>query len=124
MLVLTMAVSAQAETLWFKSTAYAYAEVVNKHYYWSDWEKSNLTITIDLTKDVITIYSSTIQIYKVVQEGQVSDDKDGGRQVVFPVIDQDGDRGTVRLRITNDGTSQLYVDFNNIAWVYNVIKSY
>jgi hypothetical protein len=49
-------------------------------------------------------------------------DDGGGVQIKFSVIDQDGDRGTVRLRIQNDGNSQLYVDFADIMWVYNVYR--
>lgn len=28
----------------------------------------------------------------------------------------------IRLRISCDGTAQLYVDFNDVGWVYNMVR--
>lgn len=36
------------------------------------------------------------------------------------MIDQDGDRGTLRFRKQNNGVNQIYIDFKNVQWVYNV----
>lgn len=112
-----------AETLWFRTTSFAYANVRNGSYYWSDWEKSNISISIDLSNDLITIYSQTRQVYWVTETGQSYTDNGGGRQIQFYVVDQDRDRGGVRLRIERNGNSQVYVDFNDVAWVYNVIRT-
>ena len=46
----------------------------------------------------------------------------GGTNVKFYVIDQDYDRGSIRLRVERNGNSQIYVDFSNVAWVYNVVR--
>jgi len=47
-------------------------------------------------------------------------DESQGKQTKFYVIDQDGDLGYVRLRIEKNGNSQVYIDFNDVMWVYNV----
>lgn len=87
---------------------------------WSGWERSNMTLKIDLDEDLIIIYSEKKQIYSVVENlGSYIDDS-GGKQIKFYVIDQDGDNGYVRLRVEKNGNQQLYVDFNNVMWVYNV----
>ena len=116
-------VAANAQVQYYRSTAYAQANVYNGHYVWSDWQSSNMTITINLNTDMITIYSPRTQIYRVVSAGDAYNDSNGGRQVSFKVIDQDGDRGTIRLRIESNGNSQIYVDFSNVAWVYNVVRT-
>lgn len=115
--------AANAQIQYYRSTAYAQANVYNGRYVWGDWQSSNMTITINLNTDVITIYSPRTQIYCVVSVGDVYYDSDGGKQVPFKVIDQDGDRGTIRLRIESNGNSQIYVDFSNVAWVYNVVRT-
>lgn len=116
-------VAANAQVQYYRSTAYAQANVYNGRYVWSDWQSSNMTITINLNTDMIIIYSPRTQIYRVVSAGDAYNDSNGGRQVSFKVIDQDGDRGTIRLRIESNGNSQIYVDFSNVAWVYNVVRT-
>lgn len=106
----------QAQTQWYKATEFAYKVV---GYNWSDWEKVSINIEFDLRNDVIIIYSNGTQIYKIVQQVQSPYDP-SGTQVKFQVIDQDYDRGYLRLRMENNGNSQIYVDFSDISWVYNV----
>ena len=87
---------------------------------WSDWESSDMVLTIDMDNDVITVFSSKKQTYKVLEDmGSYTDESDG-KQQKFYVIDQDGDFGYIRLRIEKNGNSQIYVDFNDVMWVYNV----
>ena len=31
-------------------------------------------------------------------------------------------KGMIRLRIAPDGNAQLYVDFNDVIWVYNMVR--
>lgn len=115
--------TAFSETQWYRTTAFAQAKIYGGSYYWGDWENSNMNISIDLTNDVITIYSPSKQIYFVYgsyNNGKIYIDKNGGRNIKFYVIDQDNDKGEIRLRIERNGNSQIYVDFSNIAWVYNV----
>ena len=87
---------------------------------WSDWERSNMTLTIDIDRDVITVYSEKRQVYIVLEYLDSYKDDSGGTQIKYYVIDQDGDKGYVRLRIEKNGNSQVYIDFNDVMWVYNV----
>lgn len=86
---------------------------------WSDWMKSSVNITMDFNNDKIIIYSDKTQIYRVLEQLEAPYDATG-EQIAFKVIDQDCDYGRVRLRIENNGNSQIYVDFADISWVYNV----
>lgn len=104
----------------YKATGFAYKL---QGYEWSDWSKCSINIEIDLSKDIVVIYSKDTQIYKVLDSLPAPYD-DSGQQVAFKVIDQDYDIGKLRLRIENNGNSQIYIDFNDISWVYNVIRTY
>lgn len=103
---------------WYQTTEFAYKL---KGYEWSDWQTARMGVKIDLSQDKITIYSRDVQIYRVISSVDPPYDPNG-QQVKFRVIDQDGDYGYVRLRIEDNGNSQIYVDFNDISWVYNVVR--
>ena len=90
---------------------------------WTDWESSDVLITINFNTDVVTIYSPKTQVYKITEFTRKFTDNSGGNQVEFRFIDQDYDRGTMRLRIERNGNSQLYVEFANVIWVYNVRRT-
>ena len=119
----TLGTFAQSNTLWFRTTEFAWKQ---KEYgvwsEWTDWEKSNMKVKFDLNKDQIIIFSPNIQIYTVLSLEEPPYDP-SGQQVKYRVIDQDDDFGYIRLRIENNGNSQIYVDFANIKWVYNVVRT-
>ena len=109
----------------FLAHSYAYANInqYTGRYNWSPWYQCQVRIIINLNTDVVDIYSRSPQHYMIIGLGQEGYDNDGGYQVVYPVVDQDGDIGSLRLRIEASGNSQLYIDFSNVAWVYNVIRT-
>ncbi len=126
MLALLMILSLQAvdaQVKKYRATSYSYktySYTYDVWTSWSDWYSCNINVYLNLNTDVITIYSNKTQVYKVYTSSDAYRDDNGGTQVKFTVIDQDGDKGTVRLRVTDDGKSQLYVDFADIMWVYNI----
>ena len=113
-------------TQWYKTTAFAsqtYNYYTQSWNNWSPWQDSNMNIKFDLSRDVIVIYSPQIQVYTVFNVGTSYIDASGGQQVKFNARDGDGDRVDIRLRIEKNGNSQIYVDYANIRWVYNVIRT-
>ena len=125
MLLFSFGTSAmQAQVKQYKATSYAYKYVTSYGYWtdWSDWINCNISVVMNLNTDRIFIYSKKTQIYVVVVAEDAYKDASGGYQVPFKVIDQDGDRGTLRLRVDPSGTIQLYVDFADIRWVYNLFE--
>ena len=85
-----------------------------------------MNLCINLSTDRITIYSPRTQVYQVYgvyNNGNTYIDSSGGTNMKFYVIDQDYDKGSIRLRVERNGNSQIYVDFSNVAWVYNVIRT-
>lgn len=111
---------ASAEINYYKTTHFAYAKKINNVWQWSDWEASDLLVKFDLSNDVITIYSPETQVYNVLKFLRSFTDENGGKQVEFRVVDQDGDYGSVRLRIEKSGSSQIYVEYQNVCLAYTV----
>lgn len=118
MLMFTCSFVNAQQILWFKTTEMA---IKYQGYEWSDWVPAKINVKFDLANDIIIIYSDKTQIYKVLGINNPPYDATG-RQVAYSVIDQDYDRGQIRLRIENNGNSQIYVDFSDVSWVYNVYR--
>jgi len=115
--------SVQSQTIIYQASYFAYKYIDNER--WTDWTKwypSKITISINLSDDIIKIYSEEPQTYVVTKYTRTFSDKDGGKQSEYRVIDQYYDKGIIRLRIESNGTIQLYVDFSNVMWVYSGLK--
>lgn len=108
--------SSNAQVYTYKS--YAFAEK-KPGYAWSNFVNSNLTITINLNTDVIRIYNKMNSRFNVYNTRTVTDN-DGETQLCCDSYDEEGLRCVVRLIIRYDGTSQIYVDYNNVSWCFNV----
>lgn len=112
-----------AQVIRFNTTSYT--SKVKKSYGWTNWrprESSDMLLTIDLDSDLVTIYSPKIQVYKIIDYLGNWIDQDGDQVVKFEFIDQDGDRGMMRLIERRNGNKEIYIDFSNIIWVYSVIR--
>lgn len=122
--MLGLVFQANAQVWNYKSTEFAIksTDIYGNWSEWSDWQKSDCLIILDGINDKVTIYSPKTQIYRITSIAKKSIDTDGCIQTSFDVKDQDGDNGTIRFRITTNKILQLYIDFANIAWVYNIIK--
>ena len=118
-------ISVHAEIGFYKadSFAYKYTEDNGRWNNWSDWDNSEILISIDYKKEIITVYSEQDQRYIIVKENGEYSDVNGGKQIEFTVVDQDGDIGVIRVRIQKNGVAQLYVEFDNIMWVYSGLKA-
>jgi hypothetical protein len=114
----------KAQTYYYRTTEFA---IKYKTSYgwgnWSDWQKSNIKMKIDLDDDMIVIYSEKLQVYSVLKSMGTYTDESGGKQTKFYVVDQDEDLGYIRLRIERNGNAQVYIDFEDVMWVYNVVRT-
>lgn len=122
---LLVSFTAFAHADWYKAYQFAFATVENGVYSWGDWEDSTVKINIDFDREVVTIYSDEKQTYvitDVYNDGEFYKDASGGETMKFDVIDQDNDNGEMRVRFDDDGNMQIYIDFNDCAWVYGVRK--
>lgn len=86
---------------------------------WSKWEPCSIKVKIDVDNYKIIIYSENPQIYKI--QNCIKTIKDQVESTsIYTIIDQDQKRGYVHVRILHEGFLQLYVEFNDVMWVYNL----
>lgn len=102
---------------WFQATSFSAKPAYSTT--WSDWEPSTVKICFDFVNQTITIYSPQIQYYQVIQQVPAPYDPNG-IQEKYLVRGINGYNYYIRLRIENNGNSQLYVDANDGSIVYNV----
>lgn len=124
-LLFSFTLISNAQIMQFKTTGYY--ERTHYSWGWGNWSSkkdSNMNITINLSTDVITIYSPRTQIYYIYQYNGTYTDSDGDTTAEYKFYDQDSDRGTMRLVIRRNGKSQIYIDFANISWAYDVYRLY
>lgn len=101
-----------------KGYSYAVADIDEYGYFsWSKWYDCNIIIRINYDRNELYINSTRPQLYKIITSAKEFYDKDGVLTYEWKIVDQDNDRGTLRIR----RNGQLYIIFNNIAWVYNFI---
>lgn len=114
-----------ADTYKYRATNYAYKYKKDNGYWtnWSEWERSSLLIVISSDNDKIDIYSEKPQEYDIYDYGEGwKSDGQGGQTLTMKCVNDDGLRCEVRLRQQSDGQWQLYVDFNDMMWVYSIVQ--
>lgn len=113
-------VSADILKLQATSLAYKSANDYGVWSEWSDWESCSILVVINTDQDRINIYSSTPQEYDIYDYEGESHDRDGGTTNTLKCIDANGLRCEMRLRQQRNGSWQLYVDYNDFMFVYNI----
>lgn len=119
---IVIGVNAQVQT--YRTTGYYEKKLYS--WGWGNWsakQQSNMNIVINLNTDVVTIYSPRTQVYRIYEYSGTTRDNDGDVTATFYFYDQDNDRGTMRLVIRANGQSQLYIDFANVMWAYDVYRT-
>ena len=91
---------------------------------WSEPEKVDVLITIDIENNRIKIFSKGEQVYDIIQYYEKETDNEGDETLQFQCVNEDGLKCFVRFVVLNsrEGKRQLYVDFADIMWVYNIYK--
>jgi hypothetical protein len=115
--------SLQAQVYKLKATGFSMKYEIDEYTWseWSEWSESNVLCTIDVQTDRITIYSKETQVYDVIEEEEEVIDDEGDWTLPFICIDKDGGKCRIRLmKRAEDEQLQLYVDYNDIKWVYDV----
>lgn len=109
----------EAQTYKYYSTDFAYKTKNTNGYWseWSEWEESRCLVTINLDRDVINIYSETIQEFDIYEMEGDSEDEDG-ISFTLRCIDKNGLRCSVRFRKQNNGILQLYIQYKDLMYVY------
>lgn len=109
-----------AQNYKYMSTDFAYKVLKSNGYWseWSDWEDSHCLININLDREEVNIYSDEPQEFTIYDSSNTKLDANGGKQLKLKCVDSDGLRCVVRLRVQSNGQMQLYVDYNDLMYVY------
>lgn len=126
MLLLALPAFAQ-DAVKFKANAIAFRKAGSdgKLQEWGEWQ--------EIEHHFVVIKGRRIEVFgaKVVQEydvyGEITSEVDNycidNEALLMTAVDQDGDRCTLKLRyLKEDDGIQLYVFFNNIQWVYSLVR--
>lgn len=105
----------------FRAVKYCYCQKEKNGAWgqWTDWEPTDIKIVMDLTTDMIFIDSKERQAYQITEMVDEKD-PDGELSALFNFVDADGVKGIMRLIKRNSGRSEIYIQFRNYAWVYEV----
>jgi hypothetical protein len=87
---------------------------------WSEWITVNILVVINVKDLQIKIYSETVQVYDITELYDERFNDKGESITEFRAVDQDGDFCGIRLMTRNSGQLQLYIDYSDIRWVYNI----
>lgn len=127
LVLFTLSTNLQAEVI--KCKAYGFSYQYNKPKTgisgaWASWTDTDILITIDIDHERIRIFSENEQDYTIIQFFGEKIDRDGDKILTFSCVNEEGIKCNIRIvkLLSKDGTSQLYVDFSNITWVYNFYR--
>lgn len=115
---------ASAQVIEFQTTSFT-EKHLNSYGYWTGWsplESSSMKLRLDLDEDEVIIYSPKKQIYQIVEYVGNYVDRDGDETLEYRFIDQDYNRGTLRLMQRRNGRSEVYILFNTVILCYSVIR--
>ncbi len=116
------AVMVYADVLKLQATSLAFKSQNDYGYWsdWSDWESTNILVVVNTDIDRVNIYSSSPQEYDIYDYDAEEKDGEGGTISTCHCIDQNGTRCDMRIRFQANGQVQLYVDYADFMFVYNV----
>ncbi len=114
---------ASAQVYKFKASSYSTMEKDDKGKWgkWSPFKESTVVITLDGKKDRIVIASQEIQLFQIVTYGKkISNEFDD--IVPFECTDLNGGDCSIQIvtRKNQDNRKQIYVNYNDVKFVYNV----
>ena len=122
LIMLCSSLTANAEVLKLRSTEYSYKYQYDSGYWsdWSAWESTSVLIVINLSTERVVIYSKVQQEYDIYHYSDKDYHSDGSEVITLSCVDADGIQCGMRIRKQSDGQVQLYVDYADMSFVYNV----
>lgn len=87
---------------------------------WSDWLSCNINVLVT-DDDYLYIYSSKKQVYRATERVSEYYDDYGGKNIKFTAVDGSLKNCEIRVR-SYKGTTQLYLNYKDAMWVYNITE--
>jgi hypothetical protein len=88
---------------------------------WTDWKEYYVEIVFDTDSNAITIYDENInKVYKIHPIYEKSEDSNSVT-IKYKVVESENNCLYIRFRNQYDGVKQLYLDYKDLVYVYNLI---
>ena len=90
---------------------------------WSYWTQGNILVVIDLDKQTFTIYTKETQRFDIVKNYRKEYDDKGVEVFRMSCVDKNGLKCDIRERFVSNRAyfAQLYVDYDDLSYVYNLV---
>ena len=85
---------------------------------WTDWKESYTAIVFDHVNGYITVGDCDYKLLGI-SKGKYEDDN--SITVIYLTQDANKKRVNIRFRHQNDGVKQLYIDYEDIVYCYNLM---
>lgn len=88
---------------------------------WSEFGKAELIITLDGTKNRITVNSLEMQLFKIISYGEKIE-TEFDETLTFECQNNDGGTCTIMIvtRKNQNNRMQFYINYNDVKMVYNI----
>ena len=116
-LFIVFSLKLSAETYRYYTTAFTYSESSSE--YWEPWTYSELYVDMNTDSNIVVIHSNYLQVYYLIKSyGESSVGQ--SRYITFDFIDQDNDRGILRMVKSPGKIMELYIEYADIKWCYRI----
>ncbi len=112
-----------AQPIRFKTSSVSFTDKNNDGTWneWSDFVDANVLITLDAKKDLITVNSAEVQSFKISAYGEIEDTAEVNI-VPFECVDNKFSKCKIFIitKKTENNRMQIYINYNEVKFVYNV----
>jgi hypothetical protein len=115
-----------AQPIRFKASSVSFTEKKNDGTWsdWSDFVEAKVLITLDAKKNLILINSAEIQSFKIKAYGEI-EDNETVNIVPFECVDNRYSNCNIFIitKKKENNRMQIYINYNEVKFVYNVYNS-
>ncbi|MCQ2289285.1 MAG: hypothetical protein MJZ74_09330 [Muribaculaceae bacterium] len=93
---------------------------------WTQWtseQTCDTPITIDWTNETVTVEGNATQSYNLLYQDDAYTDASGNEVCSYRLVDQYGDRGEMKMTTSDNGDTQIVIEFQDVRWCYDVTVS-
>lgn len=117
-------ISTNAQVLKFRTTALS-TNVTKENGGWKGWsefEDSNLLVTVNLDVQRITIYADKTQNFDITDFDELKKDEDGDDVFTFYCVDNEGRNCRIKFYTlhSQNGGRQMYIYYDSLAFLFNI----
>lgn len=122
MLLLVFTSNAIPREMCYYSNFTSYKILINNNWTeWTDWREYYVEIVFNTDSNTITIYDEDIvKVYKIYPIYEKSEDCNS-ITIKYKVVESENNCLYIRFRNQHDGIKQLYLDYKDLVYVYNLM---